>query len=509
MGQLKKRRGRGIPLSKDIGTTMLVHDRKTLFDSQTFQPFAIYSSSLRGGKKCWSVLFIALLMIFCTQTAIASFTLEDEKKLGKEFYDRLQKNNLILDNDRATSYLNKLGGLLVSHSDKAPFDFRFSVVRSSGINAFATPGGYVYVNQGLINLVENEGQLAGVLAHEIAHINGRHIAEMIERSKKINISTLAAIIAGAFLGRGGEMTAAITGFSMAAATSLSLQYSREHEEAADRGGFLYLTASGYKGRYMLDFLKMMRRYEYYSNQIPSYFLTHPGTEERISYIDALLQTEKNNAGAEEIIGGLKRVQTILLLQQNQAAENLKYFREKVKKNPDDIDFLYGLAATEGRMGMEKESTAHFIKALCLNNNDADVLRDYGITLFSFGRFDKAVEYLRRATAACEKDMEAKLYLAKALLAKGNIADAVVFLKESEQKKRDNPDICYNLAVAYGKSSDSGLSHFYFGRYFRMKGKTDSALFHFRKALKELKSDDRRVAEAKKEIDSLQKSAHKD
>jgi predicted Zn-dependent protease len=130
--------------------------------------------------------------------AEASFTIEDEKKLGKEFYEKLQKGHLLLQNEEANSYLTRLGERVLASSEKAPFDFQFTIIRSSAINAFATPGGYVYVNQGLINLVENEAELAGVIAHEIAHVNGRHIAEIIDKSKKLNISTLAAILAGAF-----------------------------------------------------------------------------------------------------------------------------------------------------------------------------------------------------------------------------------------------------------------------------------------------------------------------
>ncbi len=233
--------------------------------------------------KYYLILFSFLLLLLrCVlpTAAEASFTIEDEKKLGKEFYEKLQKGNFLLQNEQVNSYLALLGGRILASSEKAPFDFQFSIIRSAAINAFATPGGYVYVNQGLINLVENEAELAGVLAHEIAHVNGRHIAEIIDRSTKLSISTLAAILAGAFLGGGGDLTAAVASFSMAAATSLSLKYSRQQEEAADRTGLSYLVASGYDGKAMLDFLKIMSRYEYYSNTIPSYFLTHPGTDER-------------------------------------------------------------------------------------------------------------------------------------------------------------------------------------------------------------------------------------
>jgi len=453
------------------------------------------------------LFFIPVLIALYAPFAMASFTLDDEKKLGKEFYDKLEKSNLVLHNDKANVYLNKLGELLLSHSDKLPFAYRFSIIRSAGINAFATPGGYIYVNQGLINLSENEGELAGVLAHEIAHVNGRHIAEMIQRSQKINISTLAAIIAGAFLGGGGDLTAAVTSFSLATATALSLQYSREHEEAADRSGLSYLEAAGYNGKYVLDFLKVMRRYEYYSNTIPSYFFTHPGTEERISYIDALLQTTYKNGGSEQIIGGLKRIQTILRLQGDDSSANLKFFKEKIAVDQNNLDALYGLAVTEGKIGMANESVEHFQGALRLNGRDPDVLRDFGIALFKLGKFPEAALYLRRAIDVSHDDTAANLYLGKTLLESGNIREAIDILEKLAKKSPADPDVCYDLAVAYGKAAEKGPSHYYFGRYFKMKDKKESALFHFQAALKELPANDKKAEEIRKEIDSLKGQSH--
>ena len=114
--------------------------------------------------KYYIILFLfSLFLLGCILpgTAKASFTIEDEKKLGKEFYEKLQKGNFLLQNEQANGYFTLLGKRILGYSEKAPFDFQFSIIRSSAINAFATPGGYVYVNQGLINLAENEAELAG------------------------------------------------------------------------------------------------------------------------------------------------------------------------------------------------------------------------------------------------------------------------------------------------------------------------------------------------------------
>ena len=142
--------------------------------------------------------------ILAQSGACFGFTLEDERKLGKEIYEKLQANNLIYKDKRVDEYVNAVGNRVLAHTDQHLFDFTFSVVNSSAINAFATPGGYVYLNKGLIAVVDNESELAGVIAHEISHITSSHIATQIEKSKKLNMATLAGLLAGIVLGGGNR-----------------------------------------------------------------------------------------------------------------------------------------------------------------------------------------------------------------------------------------------------------------------------------------------------------------
>lgn len=446
-------------------------------------------------------MFFFLLPCIWPGAAYASFTIEDENKLGREFYEKMKNEQALLQNEQVNDYLTQVGERVLAAGDKSPFDFHFFVIQSSAINAFATPGGYVYVNQGLINLVENEAQLAGILAHEIAHVKCRHIAQMVDRSTKLSISTLAAILAGAFLGGGGDLGAASVLFPMAAATSLSLKYSREHEEEADRMGLSYLVASGYNGKAMLDFLKIMRRYEYFSNAIPSYFLTHPGTDDRIHYIDALLQTKYRRRGADGILERLKRIQVILLLDAKSPDACLSHFQKELKASPDDPDLLYGLAATQERLGMTRESLDHFRKALRLAPNDADILRDLGILLFKLGQFEEAARDLRRAAGLRDRDLDVNLYLGKALTAMNDTSEALLVYNKLAARRPDDPEVLYDLAMLYGKMGRKGDSHYYFGRHFKLKGKSDSALFHFNAALNAFPPGHERLIDIRKEIDS--------
>ncbi len=433
--------------------------------------------------------------------AYASLTIEDEKKIGKEFYEKLEKSNSLSANVQVNAYIVRLGNKIVSTMPKDFFEYRFSVVNSSAINAFATPGGYVYVNKGLINLVENESELAGVLSHELAHAHARHIADIVEKSQKINIATLGAIIAGAFLGGGGEVTAAVTGFSMAAATTLSLKYSREHEEEADRLGLSYLTKAGYAGKAMLDFLRIMRQHEYYSSNVPSYFLTHPGTDERIRYIDGLLQTRYGGGGSENIFGQLKRIQVFLSIDGKYAEASLKKFQAELAKNPQDVDYLYGTAVIQGKLGLAGQSLDSFHRALKFAPNDIDILRDMGIVYFKNGRYAEAAIYLRKAVEIDEDDAEALFYFGKSLEAKGDYLSAIEAYKKAEKKNKADTEVFYNLAVAYGRTNNMGESHYYFGIYFNKKHKMESAVFHFREALKFFPPESPRAKEINDKLNS--------
>jgi len=285
---------------------------------------------------------------------------------------------------------------------------------------------------------------------------------------------------------------------------MNLKYSREHEEEADRLGMSYLVASGYDGKSMLDFLKIMRRYEFYSKSVPSYFLTHPGTDERIRYLDGLLQVRYRNKGKESIIGRLKRIQVYLLFNGNNPELKLDQFQSAVANNPTDVDDLYGLALTQEKLGMTAESIKIFQRALKLSPNDEDIVRDLGIAFFSTGQTSEAVRYLSKALSLNSGDENTIVYLGRAYEASGNIQESLRTLKLLENKPSIEADAHYHLAMAYGRSRNQGASHYQFGLFFKKNKKKESALFHFKAALRYLAQDDPKRQDIEKEIEEMSK-----
>ena len=451
------------------------------------------------------LMIVILLQLLAAQYCFADFTFEDEKKLGRELYDKLEKSDLLLKEPRVAGYVNDLGQKILAQSNKqVPFDFRFSVVKGSAINAFATPGGFVYVNAGTIILADNECELAGVIAHEIAHVNARHIAQMIEKQKKMSFATLAAILAGAVLGGGGAATEALIGMSLATSATLSLKYSRENEEEADRFGMQYMVAAGYDPKGMLDFMKIMKNYEFYSSNIPSYFLTHPGTADRIRYLDGLIHVKYTEKGAEDIFGKLGRIQTLLALQAKEPASALKYFQEKLAKSPGNIDAMYGASVSLAAVGKVQEAEASFSNALKLAPNDNDVLRDFGNMYFNQGNMKQAGVYLKKAYAVNDTDAETMLRLGKCYEEEGGYREALDLYLKYKMRNPGDANIYYNIAMMYGRTGDNAMSHYNFGIFFKKKGKTDSAIHHFEQALKLFAPGSEKYAEISAEIDALKK-----
>ena len=225
------------------------------------------------------------------------------------------------------------------------------------------------------------------------------------------------------------------------------------------------------------------RYEFFSSNVPSYFLTHPGTDERIRYLDALLQTKYTKAGSKSIMGQLRRIQTILAFEQKNPEANLKFFQSALEKNPDDVDYLYGLAVTQEKLGLTAQALGTFHRALTLAPNDREILKDMGIAYFRSGRSVEAIPFLKKVVEKGDDNVTAWYYLGKAYEAQGNYTAAMEIYSKLAKKPAAEDEVLYSLASAYGKTNKQGESHYYFGLYFKKKNKLESAFFHFREALK--------------------------
>nr|MBC8239863.1 M48 family metalloprotease [Alphaproteobacteria bacterium] len=180
---------------------------------------------------------------------------EDEKRIGADEHPKIIKQfGGAYDEVQVSGYVAQIGTGLVKVSELSEEQFRFTVLNSDQVNAFALPGGYVYVTRGLIALAENEAELAGVIAHEIGHVTARHTAERYSQAMIANIGLNIAGIIGSAYGAPRE-TAQLLSFGTQAVLS---GYSREQELESDMLGVRYLGLAGYDTNAMTTFFKKMK-----------------------------------------------------------------------------------------------------------------------------------------------------------------------------------------------------------------------------------------------------------
>lgn len=180
---------------------------------------------------------------------------EEEQKMGAEAHpDVLKQYGGTYDDPKMQAYVAGIGKRLVGHTEMPGAPFRFTVLNSNIVNAFALPGGYVYVSRGLLALADDEAELAGVVGHEIGHVTGRHTAQRYSQSIAANIATgvLGAVV-GAVTGVSGVGDIAQLG-----AAAYIQGYSRENESEADELGIRYMSVSGWNPDGMTTFLGKLR-----------------------------------------------------------------------------------------------------------------------------------------------------------------------------------------------------------------------------------------------------------
>jgi len=220
-------------------------------------------------------------------SGINFYSLEKEIALGKQLATEVERQAKVVDDPIIAEYINRVGQNIVRNSDaKVPFTIK--VLDTEEVNAFALPGGFFFVNSGLILKAETEAELAGVMAHEIAHVACRHATRQQTKGDLMEIGAIAGSI---FTGWTWTGYAIRQGMSLAIPMTM-LQFTRAEERQADHFGLQYLYKSGYDPTAFVDFFEKLETMEKRKpGSISKVFMTHPMNEDRIKAAQAEIQTE--------------------------------------------------------------------------------------------------------------------------------------------------------------------------------------------------------------------------
>lgn len=213
------------------------------------------------------------------------YSLEREIRIGKEYAAMIDANTKLVQDPVVTEYINRIGQNIVHNSDsKVPFTIK--VVDASEINAFALPGGFLYIHSGLVLAADEEAELAGVMAHEVAHVAARHAMRQMTRSTLANIASIPLIFVGGGVGYAARSAAGL-GLPVT-----FLKFSRGFEEEADYLGLQYMFKAGYDPQSFMSFFeKLQAKEKQKPGTLAKVFASHPPIEDRIARTQRQIDTK--------------------------------------------------------------------------------------------------------------------------------------------------------------------------------------------------------------------------
>ena len=428
---------------------------------------------------------------------LGSLSNAQSEAIGRDIVARMHEYNMIEKDPELQQYINDLGARIVGGSNTHGEDFHFYIIRDDAVNAFALPGGHIGINRGLIRETESEAELAGVIAHEIAHVTQRHIARRIEENRSSGLKGIAALLAAIAVAAAGGNSDAVGGTLMLGSGLMAqdqINFTRSQEYEADRVGIEYLHNADFDPSGMVSFFEtMQRRQRLQGVRLPEYFSTHPlGTSRVVEATQRARQMESRDtwesrlyplikgrlAAMADSSGGqpdpvnegasaAERYRTALeWLEYGKPEEAIRLFAELREEDDSIIPYHLGLARAYAAADNRDKALAIINRALELFPESLPVGITYAELQRDFGQPRKGLRHLRR-------------------------------LFDYQSPAPDSLRLMAQLASAAGEQAES---HYYLSEFFIRQGDLASARVQLQLALDlaDLGSDERRQYQARLE-----------
>ena len=267
--------------------------------------------TLAGWGRC-ALIVVLVVAVAAPGTAVPQLSDDDRREVeqGSEVDKQIEAQFGFYDDEELQTYVQRIGEELASVSERPQLPWKFQVLDSPVINAFALPGGFVYVTRGLLAYMNSEAELAGVLGHEIGHVTGKHGGGRSRASTAVNLGLLLGSL---FSSTVREVVR--TGLPQQAAGLFLLKYSRDQERDADERGIRYAASAGYDPRGIGGFFETLQSFEEQSDRkkIPGWVSTHPQVDDRIERTEGWAAETLTRLGLdpdELIVGRAEHVTTV-------------------------------------------------------------------------------------------------------------------------------------------------------------------------------------------------------
>ena len=448
-------------------------------------------------------------------TSSRFMSISQEKKLGDIIYSQILGSFNLINDPIVTSYIQMLGNRLLMSNNSSSIKYRFLVVNHPSINAFATPGGVIVINSGVILKTNSEAELASVLAHEIAHVKARHLSRMHEASSKVDITTALTVIANIIAGMYDTST---LGKTLIATQGIKAQkqisFIREHEREADRLAINILANANINPKAMSGFFKTLLKENNEDNAL-EFLRTHPLSKNRVVETENLASKYKGNFTNDSF--SYQFVSARISIKNS----DTRKFIESYLYNPNEIinspskavdNYAYGLALIKEK---KYEKSIIVLKNLLDFLNTKDQLyfiKNYiSIALsdayLQNNNYEAALLILEDLNNIYPTDSSVLYFLSNAYIKNKEYKKAVDILIPYVVEHRDHRLVIKISEAAY-KLKEKSLGHEYRADYLKLLGSFNSSIKFYKLALKyniKGKTIDDRILSKIKEIKRLQET----
>ena len=399
---------------------------------------------------------------------------------------QIRKMGQVVEDPLITEYVNEIGHRIAAQANNDGLhDFSFFVIEDPVINAFALPGGFIGVHTGLLEATRNEDELAGVLAHEVAHVTQRHIARSIhsgQRQSMMSMAIMLGAILAAAAGAGGDAVQGAIAVAQGTAAQQQINFTRSNEYEADRVGIEALANAGFDPQGMASFFEVISRsntpMEY---RTPEFLRTHPVSSARIAESRNRARSYPPVHTNDTVNYGIARAR-ILVASQDTPEEAVRYFEREPYEYQSDVE-RYGRAIAYLNDGRNSDANRIFEE---LANREPEVIA-YHIGLadaqLAMEAIDESVETFERARELFPRNVPLVIHYAEALLKLGHADKAHEILLDLLNNVPPTPEQVRLIARAAIDAGEIAEAHYYMAEYRFMIGDLIGGVNFLRQALR--------------------------
>ena len=408
-----------------------------------------------------------------------------EAQIGRAIMRDIRRSGALVEDPQVNEYINEIGHRIAAHANDGEYEFTFFVVNDPRINAFALPGGYIGIHTGLLEATRNEDELAGVLAHEVAHVTQRHIARAIHANSRQSILTtammLGAIIVAA-AGGSGDVVQGAMAVAQGTAMQQQINFTRSNEYEADRVGIAALADAGFDPYGMASFFDILSRQQTTSPEMraPEFMRTHPVTTARVAEARNRAREYAPIRSQDSVSYGIARTR-VIVASFDTPEQAVVHFETRDYENQSDIE-RYGRAVAYQRAGQHYEALPVFEELL---EKDKSVIAYHiglGQTLVALDQWSTAIDVFEKALALFPRNVPLVIEYGERLLELGQPAKAHALLLDLLNNVPPTPAQVRLIARAASLAGEEAEAYYYLSEYRLMIGDLPGGIGYLQQAL---------------------------